>query len=356
LDLGNPKVYTDVIDLVRDPAVQAAWIGVPNFARLDVARMVTEEVAQGKTRLVGICCEKPLARNAAEAAEMVQLVNKSGLLHGYLENQAFAPSMLKAKEILWQRGKKYGRPYLARAAEEHSGPHEPWFWQGRNSGGGVLLDMMCHSYEAGRILLTSPDEKKNALKPKTISAETASLKWSRPTYVKKLKERTKGAVDYSRTRSEDFARGTIELETPEGTPAIVEATTSWSFVGAGLRLSFELLGPEYSMQINSLQPEAHVFFSREMRSPAGEELVEKQEAEQGLIPLIADEAFTYGYINEDAHMVQSFLKGVSPNETWEDGLQVVRLCMASYMAAEAGRTLTFPPQGLETYIPAVARS
>ncbi len=22
-----------------------------------------------------------------------------------------------------------GQPYLAHAAEEHSGPHEPWFWQ-----------------------------------------------------------------------------------------------------------------------------------------------------------------------------------------------------------------------------------
>jgi len=357
LNVGSPTVYNDISKLVNDEEVEAVWIGVPNFVKLDVVKTVMEEVNQGKANLVGICSEKPLARNVSEAEEMMRLVKKSGMLHGYLENQAFAPSLLKGKEIVWERGAKhYGRPYLARAAEEHAGPHEPWFWQGRNSGGGSLLDMMCHSYEAGRILLTAPGEHKEALRPKTISADTASLKWTAPEYVEKLKERTKGAVDYSKTPCEDFARGNLTFETPDGRIAIVETTTSWSFVGAGLRLSFELLGPEYSLQINSLQPEAYVFFSRDVKGPAGEELIEKQTAEQGLMPVIADESYTYGYQNEDAHMVQSFLKGALPNENWFDGLLMVKLCMASYMSAETGRKLTFPPEGLETFIPAPARN
>jgi predicted dehydrogenase len=357
LNVGNPTVYTDVSRIANDPQVEAVWVGVPNFAKLDVVKTVVEEVTQGKASLVGICSEKPLARNVSEAEEMMRLVKISGMLHGYLENQAFAPSLLKAKEIVWKRGaKRYGRPYLARAAEEHGGPHEPWFWQGRNSGGGVLLDMMCHSYEAGRVLLTAPDEDKQALKPRTISAVTASLKWTVPGYVEKLKERTKGAVDYSKAACEDFARGNLTFETPDGRIAVVEATTSWSFVGAGLRLSFELLGPEYSLQINSLQPEAHVFFSRDVQVPPGEELIEKQTAEQGLMPVIADESYTYGYENEDAHMVQCFLKRTSPSENWDDGLLMVKLCMASYMAAERGRELRFPPEDLETYVPACARA
>ena len=43
---------------------------------------------------------------------------------------------------------------VARAAEEHSGPHNAWFWQGEKQGGGVLNDMMCHSVEVVRYLLT----------------------------------------------------------------------------------------------------------------------------------------------------------------------------------------------------------
>ena len=90
-----------------------------------------------------MCSEKPLARNVSEAEEMLRLVKKSRTLDGYLENQALVPSLLKGKDIVWKRGAKHsGRLYLAGAAEEHRGPNEPWFWKGRESGGGVLLDMM----------------------------------------------------------------------------------------------------------------------------------------------------------------------------------------------------------------------
>src|SRR6267143_1102460 len=64
--------------------------------------------------------------------------------------------------LLWGRGAKLtGRPYLARAAEEHSGPHGPWFWQGSLQGGGVLNDMMCHSSLLVQHLLTDPTKPRS---------------------------------------------------------------------------------------------------------------------------------------------------------------------------------------------------
>jgi predicted dehydrogenase len=77
-----------------------------------------------------------------------------------------------------------GRPYLARAAEEHSGPHMPWFWRGDLQGGGVLLDMLCHSIEVGRHLLTPPGAPPEHPAAHQGLAQTASLKWSRPEYAK----------------------------------------------------------------------------------------------------------------------------------------------------------------------------
>ena len=107
--------------------------------------------------LVGIACEKPLGRNAAEADAHGRARRAAGVLHGYLENQLFAPGVERGKAIVWARGAALaGRPYLARAAEEHGGPHMPWFWRGDLQGGGVLNDMMCHSLEVGRYLLTEP--------------------------------------------------------------------------------------------------------------------------------------------------------------------------------------------------------
>lgn len=135
LRAGNPKVYTDVRDLVKDPQVDAIWITVPNFARLPVMEAITEEITQGRAELIGVACEKPLARSVKEAQRMLELAEKANLLHGYLENQVFAPSVLRGKNILWRRGAAIaGRPYLARCAEEHSGPHEAWFWDGTRAG------------------------------------------------------------------------------------------------------------------------------------------------------------------------------------------------------------------------------
>ena len=111
-------------------------------------------------------CEKPLARSVAEARRMLELAERSGLLHGYLENQLFSPGVVRGREIVWARGAALtGPPYLARAAEEHSGPHMPWFWEGELQGGGVLNDMMCHSVEVARFLLTPPDAPRGALTP-----------------------------------------------------------------------------------------------------------------------------------------------------------------------------------------------
>jgi len=58
----------------------------------------------------------------------------------------------------------------------------------------------------------------------------------------------------------------IEFQTDDGHRVLGEASTSWSFVGAGLRLSAELLGPEYSLSWNSLDPGLKLFFSRECRA------------------------------------------------------------------------------------------
>src|SRR5947208_16826938 len=100
-------------------------------------------------------------------------------------------------------------------------------------------------------------------------------------------------VNYDKSPAEDFASVVIEFETDDGHRVLGEATTSWSFVGAGLRLSAELLGPEYSLSWNSLDSGLKLFFSREVRGKQGEDLVEKQNAEMGLMPVVTDESATY---------------------------------------------------------------
>ena len=356
LDVGHAKAYKSIAAMVADPAIDAIWLTGPNFARVENVQEITDALERGKGALKGIACEKPLARNVAEARQVAALVKQVKLKHGYLENQVFAPQVETGRAILWARGAALtGRPYLARAAEEHSGPHTPWFWRGDLQGGGVLNDMMCHSALVVRHLLTKPGDPLSTVKPVRVTGHIASLKWSQPKYAKKLRETMGPEVNYSRKPAEDFASVQIEFQTKDGQTLLGEATTSWSFVGPGLRLSAELLGPEYSLSWNTLDASLKLFFSREVQGKSGEDIVEKQNAEMGMMPVVADEAAAYGYVAEDRHFVRAFLGKEKARLTFDDGVEVVRLLMTAYMSAEQGKTLRFPPAGLDDFQPEVAR-
>jgi predicted dehydrogenase len=136
---------------------------------------------------------------------------------------------------------------------------------------------------------------------------------------------------------------------------MIEATTSWAYVGPGLRITLELLGPEYAMEFSSLNTGLKIFLSRGVTGAHGEDLVEKQNAEQGLMPVLDDEAGIYGYTLENRHFVECFRRGERPLETFDDGVSVVEMLMALYRSAELGRTIALPDPELETYVPLVAR-
>lgn len=355
LGLGSCRAFASLEDMLCSGEVDAVWLTNPNHSRLATMREIHALAASGRTAIRAVACEKPLARTLAEAREMLALAEDAKLLHGYMENQVFAPAVERGKDIIWRRAvASSGRPYIARAAEEHSGPHEPWFWRGDRQGGGVLLDMMCHSVEVARHLLTAPDEDREALTPISVNASVATLKWARPVYAERLRQSMGPEVDYARRPSEDFARGLVTLRDPDGNEVAIEASTSWAYVGAGLRITLELLGPEYAMEFNSLGTGLKVFLSRDIASETGEDLVEKQNAERGLMPVIEDEAATYGYTNENRHFVEAFRRGDMPAETFRDGVAVVHLLMALYRSAELGRVIDLASEDLENYVPPVA--
>ena len=356
LDVGDCRPYDSIAEMVADPNIDAIWICGPNQARIENVEEVVYAIESGRGALRGLACEKPLARNLDEAIRVRDLAARVGLKTAYLEDQLFTPHVETGRSLLWARGAATtGRPYLARAAEEHSGPHTPWFWQGELQGGGVLNDMMCHSALLVRHLLTKPGDPLSTVRPVKVTGKIASLKWSRPAYAQRLRETMGEAVDYTRRPSEDFASLTIEFETSDGMRVLGEASTSWSYVGAGLRLSAELLGPEYSMQWNSLDSGLRVFFSRAVQGRAGEDLVEKQNAEIGLMPVVPAEAVVYGYEAENRHFARAFLGKEEPRLTFDDGVGVVEVLMTAYRSAEEERTLALPVPDLRSFRPAVAR-
>ena len=355
LDLGECVAYESLEALVCAPGIDAIWVLSPNDTRVDVIATIAGAVKAGKSGVRAVACEKPLARTLREANEVLSMVEDAGLLHGYLENQVFAPAIVRGRDIIWERAVPgNGRPYLARASEEHGGPHEGWFWDGSKQGGGVLSDMMCHSVEAARFLLTGPGESRDALTLVSANATVANLKWTRSKYAAQLRDSMNLDFDFRKAPVEDFARGVLEFDDPDGHRVLVETSTSWSYVGPGLKIGLEMHGPEYAMEFNSLQSRLNVFMSRRISGDEGEDLVEKQNAEQGLMPIAEDEASLYGYIAENRHMVERFRAGQQPDETFEDGVAVVRMLMALYKSAEEERTIRLAEEDLTDFIPKAA--
>jgi len=196
--LGNAKVYDNVADICD--AVDVICIFAPNFTRLDIMRNIAKAIENG-AEIKGIICEKPLARNLGEADVMARMAKALGVPTAYFENQLHMPCVVEARNQLASVEKSMGSVHLSRSAEEHGGPHEPWFWDPTRQGGGVCCDMGCHSIAVGMYTLTPSGKRPDYLKPVSVTANMALLKWGKEPWISQLKKR---GVDYKAAPAEDY--------------------------------------------------------------------------------------------------------------------------------------------------------
>src|SRR5258705_11990105 len=97
LRVGNARAFNSIEEMIAAPDIDCLWLCAPNQLRLQHMQTICDAVQSGKGKLIGVACEKPLARNVAEARRMVEMVERSGFVHGNLENQMFAPGVTRGK-------------------------------------------------------------------------------------------------------------------------------------------------------------------------------------------------------------------------------------------------------------------
>jgi len=355
--LGDCKVYPNVAELCKN--CDAVAVFAPNFARIELVEQIVAAAKAG-AELKGIICEKPLARTVSEGKKLLALAKEAKLPTAYFENQIHMKPIRKALAQLEPVQKSMGPISLARSAEEHAGPHEPWFWDPTQQGGGVLSDMGCHSIAVSWFVLTPVGRPVDFLEPVSINAETALLKWGRPKYRKELLDRM--GVDYAKVPAEDFCTGMVTFRNPE-TRQLVKAqfTNSWMYDKQGLRLVMEGLGPGYAFEVNSLRSPLEVFISDAAAEAVAdaETALEKATASRGLLTVQPNELDLYGYVDELDDMRNAFLAGKDAFLNWEYGLEITKLVLAGYMSAERRMTidLTDPAiqKELESYTPLIAQ-
>lgn len=353
--LGDGVVYASIAEMA--PHVDAIAIYAPNFARVEIVEQIVEAVKRGAD-LKGVICEKPLGRNVKEARRLVDLADEAGFKTAYFENQIFMKPIRAQMAQLEPQQRTMGPLTLTRSAEEHGGPHEPWFWDPTRQGGGVLCDMGCHSIAVGWFTLTPAGKPPTFLQPVSVSADCALLKWGLPQWREKLLK--KHGVDYAKTPAEDFATGVVTYRNPESGQIVkAQFTNSWMFEKQGLRLSMDGMGPGYAFEIDTLNASLQVFIGDVAAEAVAdaETALEKATASRGLLAVQYNEPDLYGYTDEIEDARQAFLAGQDGFLPWRYGLEITRLVMAAYMAAERSQTLDLTDPALhkelETYVPLI---
>lgn len=147
---GYARTYTDWRDMLDDDDVQLIDNGGPNDIHAQPSILAAEA---GKH----VFCEKPLARDSAEALAMRDAVVKAGVKHGVAFNYRFVPAIRQAK-LLIESG-ALGRIYHFRAMylQEWILPHyntpRLWRMEQRRAGTGAIGDLAAHIVDLGRYLV-----------------------------------------------------------------------------------------------------------------------------------------------------------------------------------------------------------
>ncbi|MGW8317537.1 MAG: Gfo/Idh/MocA family protein [Bacteroidales bacterium] len=287
---GVPRWTTSMDEAVSHPEVDTVVVALPNHLHLEAVRLAAEA---GKAVLV----TKPLGRNAAEAREMLDLVEKHRVFHGYLEDLCYTPKTLKAVESV--KNGALGQILWVRARETHPGPHSDWFWNPELSGGGAIIDLGCHCIEIARNYIGKE------VKPVEVMC------WA-DTQVKPIE-------------AEDHAIALVKY----ASGAIGQFEVSWCFRG-GMDLRDEVMGVEGTLFLNHF---LRTGFEMYTATGEGDYVAEKAESATGWLFPVGDEVNALGYDFMFTDMFDAMDQGKKPMENFYDGYVVNAIMDACYKSA-----------------------
>ena len=288
-----PESTTDLDAAIEHPDTDVVIVALPNFLHEEAIAKVAKA---GKA----VQCTKPLGRTAAEARRILQSVEDAGVFAGYLEDLVYTPKTLKA--IAAVEGGAIGDVTWVRSRETHPGPHSAWFWDGRLTGGGPIIDLGCHCIE----IIRSFAGKGN--RPVEVMCHTDTL--------------------VHPIADEDNAIALIRFESG----AMGQFEVSWTFRG-GMDLRDEVAGTHGTIWLNHFLRTGFEMFSA---AGAGDGYVaEKAETAAGWLFPVGDEVAELGYVDMFTDQFRALDSGTAPRETFYDGYVVNAVMDACYRSAKS---------------------
>ncbi len=289
---GIPEHTTDLSAAVNHPDTDVVVVGLPNYLHLDAVKAAA---ASGKA----VLCTKPLGRNAEEAQRILETVESAGVFGGYLEDLCYTPKSLKAISAV--RDGALGDVTWVRSRETHPGPHSAWFWDGRLTGGGAIIDLGCHCIEIIRNFVGKGN------RPVEVMCHTDTL-------VHPIED-------------EDNAIALIRFESG----AMGQFEVSWTFRG-GMDLRDEVAGTHGTIWLNHFLRTGFEMFTA---GGQGGYVAEKAETSAGWLFPVGDEVSELGYVDMFSDMFDAIDEGRAPQETMYDGYIVNAIMDACYRSAKS---------------------
>lgn len=143
-DMGIAKAYGSYEELFADPEIEAIYNPLPNDLHVP---MTLAAARAGKH----VLCEKPVALNAAQAAELREVANKVHIMEGFMVR--FHPQWLRTRELV--RSGALGELRAVQAFFSFFNRQPDNIRNRLESGGGALYDIGCYPIVAGRFLFES---------------------------------------------------------------------------------------------------------------------------------------------------------------------------------------------------------
>ena len=287
-----PEATTDLETAVNHPDTDVVVVGLPNYLHEEAVGLVARA---GKA----VLCTKPLGRTADEARRMLEVVEEAGVFAGYLEDLCYTPKTLKA--IASVQAGAIGDVTWVRSRETHPGPHSAWFWDGRLTGGGAIIDLGCHCIEIMRNFVGKTN------RPVEVMCHTDTL--------------------VHPIADEDNAIALVRFESG----AIGQFEVSWTFRG-GMDLRDEVAGTLGTIWLNHFLRTGFEMFSA---GGGGGYVAEKAESSAGWLFPVGDEVSELGYSDMFNDMFGAIDEGRQPMETFYDGYVVNAIMDACYRSARS---------------------
>ncbi len=316
---GFGACCSNLDELLSRDDVHVVDVVVPNHLHHPI---VSAAIAAGKH----VYCEKPLARDGAEARALAAAAAKAGVQFGMTFNYRFIPAIMRAQQLI--REGALGEIYTYRAVFLHTGYQDParpisWRMSKEQAGGGALFDLGSHIIDLMRYLL----------------GEFHSVRATLHTYIKERPvsvgsaEKAPVLVDdaaWIEARMQSGARGTLEV--------------SRYATGTLDDLRFEIYGRLGALRFNLMDPNwLYYYDARRSNTPLGGERgwtqLETVQCYPGAVSPPA--RTTLGWARTHAENQYAFLKavveGTRPEPDVIDGLRTQLVMEAAQESAAVER-------------------